>query len=253
MRIRVMSDLHNEFGHRKIEKCDYDILVAAGDIDVGSMGAKYLMNLNKPVIYVPGNHEYYHHDIIEVDQDISKMCAGSNVRFLQNKKSIIGNVRFLGTTLWTDFEYYKLVDYYKNHARKAMNDYTLIKYDGVRFTPNDNVALHRKAVKFLEINLKKYFDGVTIVVTHHAPLKECTGKYFKNSPLNPVFCSDLSQLINKYNPDVWIYGHLHSEFADFYYGNTRLISNPMGYPGENSPFLSDYTFVPVAQSGSAAP
>lgn len=241
-----MSDLHNEFGLKEIVKTDAEIIVIPGDVDIKEKGVKWIKDVfnDKDVIYLTGNHEYYHGDIDIVDASIRDLTKNTKIRFLQNKKVVINDIRFLGTTLWTDFKYYApVVEYYKSYCSRSINDYSVISYRNKRFTPDDSIALHEKSMEFLEDSLSKFHDGPTVVVTHHAPLKECVGPFYKDSALNPGFLSDLSELIEKYKPEVWIHGHLHGNFVDFKYDETRIIANPRGYPGtmEYSGFVPDFT------------
>jgi predicted phosphodiesterase len=241
-----MSDLHNEFGHKPVVRTDADVVVLAGDIDVKASAIPWIIDAykNTPVIYVAGNHEYYHSDIPFIDETLDISCRKNNIRFLQNKMSIINGVRFLGTTLWTDFHYYgpELRGYYMKYASRNMNDFSIIKYNAERFTPEISFEVHVKAREFLTEHLKKMFDGKTVVVTHHAPFYGAVSKDFKNSPLNPAFVTDATDIMVDFEPDLWIYGHTHGNFVDDYIGNTRVISNPRGYPQENgSPFIPDFT------------
>jgi len=246
MKLQIMSDLHNEFGHKKVVRTDADVIILAGDINLKANAVPWILDVYKdtPVVYITGNHEYYHSDIIFVDDLLEKSCRNTKIRFLQNKSRIINGVRFLGTTMWTDFHYYghELRDYYMNYASRGMNDFSLIKYDGKRFTPEKSFELYVEARNFLKKYLSKMFDGKTIVVTHHAPYSGALHPDFKNSPLNPAFIADMTDLIFDHKPDVWVYGHTHGSFKDEYIGDTRIICNPRGYPSEaNSPFLADFT------------
>lgn len=245
-KIQIMSDLHNEFGLKSLVKTDAEIVILAGDIGVGKKTAKWIIeNFPKQkVIYITGNHEYYHGFIDVIEQDIRKITKGTDVKYLQNNKIILKGIRFLGTTLWTDFKIYgdNLFGYYKNYCYRSISDFSVIKQGHERFTPDAAIELHEISRKFLEKNLSKMYNGKTVVVTHHAPLRECIGPEFKDSPLNPAFVVDMSDLVEKYKPDIWIYGHTHGHFRDFKYDKTRFICNPRGYPGsEYSEFIPDFT------------
>ena len=66
MRIWILSDLHIEQSKWDfpVPAPDYDVLIAAGDIHTPlSEGVRWLAERadGRPVIYVPGNHEYYAH------------------------------------------------------------------------------------------------------------------------------------------------------------------------------------------------
>ena len=59
---------------------------------------------SKQIIYVLGNHEFYRPKDSEVDRGVSRrLRLASNIHVLENDAIEIGDVIFLGTTLWTDF------------------------------------------------------------------------------------------------------------------------------------------------------
>ena len=246
MRLQIMSDLHNEFEVKPIVRTGADIIVLAGDIAAKASAIPWILDVyeDSPVVYIAGNHEYYHSDILEIDDQLKKACSKTNIRFLQNKMRIINGIRFLGTTLWTDFHYngHEMRDYYMNYAKRSMSDFSNIKYDNKRFTPEKSFELHVDARNFLREHLIKMFDGKTVVITHHGPFPGAVSKNYTNSPLNPAFVVDMTDLMLDYEPDLWIYGHTHDQFMDTIIGKTRVVSNPRGYPHErdSSPFLPDF-------------
>jgi 3',5'-cyclic AMP phosphodiesterase CpdA len=66
MRLWILSDLHIEQSSWDVPDTEpeYDVLIAAGDIhDPLSDGVRWLAERagGHPVIYVPGNHEWYAH------------------------------------------------------------------------------------------------------------------------------------------------------------------------------------------------
>ena len=68
MRLHILSDLHLEFGQVDIPPTEADVVVMAGDIHLGPNGCRWARKQfpDQPVIYVPGNHEYYHHSLPEL-------------------------------------------------------------------------------------------------------------------------------------------------------------------------------------------
>src|ERR1035437_9712065 len=107
MKIRQLSDIHLETGPFTYEDQGEDVVVLAGDIDVGTAGIEWAKTIPKPVIYVSGNHEHWGQDIYENLVAMRLAAKGSNVHFLENDEvnlTINGEtVRFLGCTLWTDY------------------------------------------------------------------------------------------------------------------------------------------------------
>ena len=247
VKIQIMSDLHNEFGFKPIVRTDADVIILAGDIDTKASAVPWIIDVYKdtPVVYIAGNHEYYYSDVLEIDDHLEKSCSKTNIRFLQNKMKVINGTRFLGTTLWTDFHLngHEMRDYYMKYAKRNMTDFSVIKNGNKKFTPEDSFELHVDARNFLRDHLAKMFDGKTVVVTHHGPFPQAISRDFANSPLNPAFVVDISELMYDYQPDLWIYGHTHGQSMDTFIGKTRVISNPRGYPQESdsSPFLPDFT------------
>jgi hypothetical protein len=107
-KIRVLSDLHLEFQDWVPPKSDADIVVLAGDIHVGVHGIEWARRRFPltPVVYVPGNHEYYGGSLQAVREELYARGKCLGVDVLDGRKSVIGGVRFLGATLWTDFALY---------------------------------------------------------------------------------------------------------------------------------------------------
>ena len=87
MKLHILSDLHTEFAEFDPPETDADIVVLAGDVGVGTAGIEWAGRQfkDKPVIYVPGNHEYYHHDIGITDA--LKSAAPANVHVLDRDVS----------------------------------------------------------------------------------------------------------------------------------------------------------------------
>lgn len=61
MNALVISDLHLEFSTIDLDISDADIVVLAGDIHLGARALPWIQQqcADIPVIYVPGNHEFY--------------------------------------------------------------------------------------------------------------------------------------------------------------------------------------------------
>jgi len=209
--------------------------VLAGDIGVGTAGVDWAATEfpDVPVIYVPGNHEYYDHDIGITDQ--LKSGAPANVHVLERDALEIDGVRFLGTTLWTDFRFYGegRARSSRQQARDHIQDFKSIRNGEQPFTPEDSVLLHDKSRSWLVKELRRQFDGPTVVVTHHLPASPSVASPYRNHPLNPVFVSRLEDIIEQHTPGLWIHGHTHVACDYDIYG-TRVVCNPRGYPAESA-------------------
>lgn len=249
MKIQIASDLHLEFLSRtratefSLNDVEADVLVLAGDISSVPDGLMWASSTEVApnVIYVPGNHEYYGAHLHKAALSMRGTAESiSGFHLLDNDSVVIGGTRFLGTTLWTDFELNGTDAIRRSLAAASnyLNDFRCIRFGSTGwFIPQDSVVLHRAAVEWLTGKLSQPFDGSTVVVTHHCPHPMSVAERFRGDLLSPAFCSDLSALIEAYRPDVWIHGHTHDEF-DYVVpwsdgtGGTRIVCNPCGYPGE---------------------
>ena len=92
MKLQVVSDLHLEFSDWKLPDVDSDIIVCAGDISTGDSGVVWAIReserLNKPVIYVMGNHEFYHSEYNNLLEEVKELADGTNVTVLDNDEFV---------------------------------------------------------------------------------------------------------------------------------------------------------------------
>lgn len=234
MKLHILSDLHTEFADFTPPHTDADVVVLAGDIGVGEGGIEWAARhfADVPVIYVPGNHEFYHHDICLANQ--LKRKSRGHIHVLDNDSMVIDGVRFLGSTLWTDFNYDGDVkaQLARLDATRIISDFATIRNGVRKFSPADSIALHGEARSWLVEKLSSKFDGPTVVVTHHLPAARSVAARFANDPLNAAFASRLEHIIEQYQPTLWVHGHTHAA-SDYRLYGTRVICNPRGYPGEN--------------------
>jgi predicted phosphodiesterase len=103
VKIHVLSDLHTEFVDFQFPDASADLVVLAGDIGVRKSGFQFAKKLPLPSVYVAGNHEYYGAALPRLTEKLQAEASGTNVAFLENEERVIGGVRFLGCTLWSDF------------------------------------------------------------------------------------------------------------------------------------------------------
>ena len=242
MKIQYFSDLHVEFSNIDIPETDADIIIAAGDIGVGLMGLKFLQKLNKPVFYVPGNHEFYDQDYNKLWEALEKESAGSNVIVLGNSIRQIfhkvngrGNeLHIIGSTLWTDFELCEKESYmdYANYARNMMSDYHYIRNGDHLITPEETRSFCNYTQGYIAAALGEYSQVKKLVVTHHLPsalsIDERYWRDVRTVRLNAAFASNLDYL---FRPElVWIHGHTHSS-CNYSKNGTKVLANPRGYSG----------------------
>jgi len=241
MKLHILNDLHIEFAEFEPPVVDADVIVLAGDIGVGVDGLRWAESYfpDKPVIYVPGNHEFYHHDLNLIDE--LKASASDNIYVLSDNAVDIDGVRFLGSVLWTDFALFGEVDKYFSvqRARQEMNDFSIIQNNGKRFTPDDSIKLHEASRSWLAQMLAEPFAGKTVVVTHHAPSSRSVAQRFTQDLLTPAFASNLEELMGSDRVALWIHGHMHDPF-DYEIFGTRVICNPRGY----IPYAPTWEFKP---------
>jgi Icc-related predicted phosphoesterase len=244
MRLWILSDLHTEFGFAPrlpMTAPAFDVAVVAGDVANSCVRsiewfAHEPLLLDQPIIFVPGNHEY-DHELLQDDLTMARQAAAQHdrIHLLSRDTVVIGGVRFLGCTLWTDYRLDGTPKPSMIEAGRTMNDHRLIRYreaDGhvARFMPWHAASEHRRDLAYLDRTLSDPFDGPTVVVTHHLPSAKSIATRFVGSSLNPAFASDLEWLMEKHRPALWVHGHTH-DACDYPIGPTRVVCNPQGYPG----------------------
>ncbi len=237
MRLHVLSDLHLERAPFTASAPDADVVILAGDIARGTDGVKWARewSAGRPVIYIAGNHEFYGHSLPGLTQDLRDAAAGSSVHVLEDDEVLIGGVRFLACTLWSDFDF----DGPEGRARsmalseRIVNDYREIEFgpQGRRLAPEDTRTIHLASRSWLADRLARSHDGPTVVVTHHAPLIQERPRAQLLRALAGAFASDVTELMGAERVALWIYGHTHRA-ADLELDGTHVISNPRGYPDE---------------------
>jgi len=255
MIIRPVSDLHVEFWPQKnvcpvlasvIPEMPCDgatVLVIAGDIGLAHKEWTWRTILNrlarrfKAVVYVEGNHFYYHNDYFgRLNQLESMQQLPGNVYFLENDSIEIDGVLFIGATLWTDFNAEDFESMFL--ARGKMSDFHIISTSmGNLLHPHDTVLIHQQSRKFIFDILRRMRGKRTVVVTHHGISPQSIHERYHGELLNGAYMSDFSSDIIKHGPDLWIHGHMHDSFA-YQLGTTRVVVNPFGYWGvaENADF-----------------
>jgi predicted phosphodiesterase len=234
MKLNILSDLHLGISELDRPLNDADVVVLAGDVGPPRQAALWAMRFDRPVVYVLGNHEFYGGSIAGTAAELKRLCAGTQVHVLDNEELVIGGVRFLGTTLWSDFMLFgpgPVRAAAMEHAQRAMRDFSRIRIDATDsalFTPQDAAALFERHAGWLQRELDLPHDGPTVVVSHHAPSRQSIHPRFADSPLNACFVSDAEHLVRPDRVQLWIHGHTHDSF-DYQLGDTRVVCNPRGY------------------------
>jgi len=243
MKIALYSDLHLECLSEPWQPpfVDVDVVILAGDIASHTHGLKWATSAfahwpGQPAIfYIAGNHEYYDAHLGLLAELRKPDWEQAGVRLLEKDSAVLPGLRILGCTLWSSFDLYGAshIDMSMNEAKRAINDYWIIKASGGQLLkPLDTRRLHRLSTQWLAKELRKPFDGKTLVVTHFAPHRCCVAPQHENSALSPYFVSDLSYLMATYSIDVWCHGHTHTNNDFIAENGCRVVSNQRGYPGE---------------------
>jgi Icc-related predicted phosphoesterase len=232
MKIRVLSDLHLEFGALELSDINYDIAILAGDIHIKDKAIEWIQSTipNKPVLYVLGNHEFYGEAYPKLITELKDNTKNSNIHILENDLVTIDGVNFLGATLWTDFKAFGDPRIAGPYCQQIMSDFKTIRlspnYSKLR--PIDLANIHSQSLKWLENKLKEHKGEKNIVITHHGPSKKSVLERYMDDLSTAAFVSNLDSFILEHNPDYWIHGHLHNS-VDYTIGSCRVICNPRGY------------------------
>lgn len=274
MKIAYYSDLHIDMAGttkitlpvKQLVADDVDVIVLAGDLSnraydtanfiedtLIQLKAEGVAGVTMPVIFVPGNHEFYKTPIDlseEIFLDLSRKYA--NFHFLSSDKSPVmisdGDnppVAFIGDILWTDFLLNRTQRSSMERAQYGMSDYSAIYvdfYGGDKWTPYHSRDHHRDAMMNLQDSISKIRDKSSItrivVVSHHAPTEQSIHEQYKQSAwsdLNPAYASgildeDSISYSKQFGSEViaWIHGHVHNS-VDVVADGVRVVSNPRGY------------------------
>jgi DNA repair exonuclease SbcCD nuclease subunit len=269
MKIAVCSDLHLEFEDVDLKNTEgAEVLILSGDImvaedlhnhpemDYGMYSSVNLADLGRRqttalrfrdflkrcsfqfphVVYIAGNHEFYHGRWKESLTHLREECAKlPNVYFLERDVKVINEVSFIGATLWTDCN---KGDPLTMHAlTDMMNDFRVIRNDEHGYTklrPAHIMYRHQQTLAYLKAVLPDMKDKKVVFVGHHGPSSMSTHpRYVNETLMNGGYRSELSEMILD-NPQIvlWTHGHMHDPF-DYMIGTTRVVCNPRGYAGHD--------------------
>jgi Icc-related predicted phosphoesterase len=246
MRFQIFSDLHVDVRlPRPITMVpDIDAVVVAGDTCEGAeRGFAWLRRfvpMQAPIVMVMGNHEFYRRCLPHELAQARSVAPLYGVHLLENDVVTLNGVRFVGATMWTDYQLFGVdkLPLAMGAAAIGLNDHKRIKWSKEpwrRFRPQEAVLLHRQSRAFIDATLALPFTGATVVLSHHAPHPGSLHPRYANDYLSGAYVSDLTTIIEERRPDLWIHGHVHSSF-DYRVGDTRVLCNPHGYGNENPRF-----------------
>lgn len=240
MRLQIASDLHLEFPENrffmKLNPLEVagEILLLAGDIvPIRSMDKhqdffNFLSDHYKRTYWVPGNHEYYDFDMANRSGTFQESIR-SNVTLLNNCTVELEKIRLHFTSLWSNIS--------KSHAwgiERSLMDFHSIKFEGQRLSVEQYNMMHAESLVFLKTALHRdrdsdREDNKNVIITHHVPTFQNYPPKYIGSPLNEAFATNLDYFIESCGADYWVYGHHHAATDDFLIGNTKLVTNQLGY------------------------
>jgi len=234
MKLNILSDLHLVQGAMPLPDSDADLVILAGDIARPQQAIAWAAQLGKPTLYVPGNHEFYGASLPATIRALKAASAATCVQVLDDEEVVIDGVRFLGSTLWTDFRILgdgpARTDA-QQRAQGFMRDFSRIFVDEAMqqpLTPQHTARLFDTHSAWLDARLAVEHDGPTVVVTHHAPSPSSIHPRFAGSPINAAFVSNAEALMGADRVQLWVHGHTHDSF-DYRIKGTRVVCNPRGY------------------------
>jgi predicted phosphohydrolase len=258
--IRIYSDMHLDCDIKKHFKFDMlwmpeelstdkdTILILPGDIwHADKMflyeNESWLKALSKKfqyILVVLGNHDLwggnFSHEYKNVNNKITEQNL-ENVFLLQNTTIEIGDYKFIGATLWTDFLQGDKFCLYE--ARNLMKDYKKIRHGNnyAKLTPQIIYAEHMKSKDFIFKNAIRDFPEQKIwVISHHSPSYQSIADEYKIPSLkleSALYYSDLDEVIGNSEIDYWVHGHTHKK-VEYWINKTKVLSNPRGYPSEDT-------------------
>lgn len=251
MKLWLLSDLHVDVNRRypfilPHPLPEHDAVVIAGDLCEGIVNGVHWIAENglnaKPVIYVPGNHEFYQRDIEqEIADGIAESLKHWGIHILDDSGLVITGpagerVRFDGATLWTDYNYFgtkTTVTKAMLAAASGMNDHRLIRMGERIFQPENARRLFDESSGWLQTITQLAAEwkangtiDAHVIVTHHGISKKSVADRYKGNLLTAAFVSKLDQLVSK--ADMWVHGHVHNQ-TRYRIGRCEVVVNPRGY------------------------
>jgi predicted phosphodiesterase len=206
----------------------------------GSCWMELLALRFKYVVIVLGNHDYWDANVLYEPKKIAdgiQTLGLRNVFLLERSEVVLDQVKFVGGTLWTDYNRHDPLVIY--HAPMIMEpDHRYIKCGPIyaRVRAEQLYEIHQNTKTFIFGHAKRDDpEQKVVVVTHMAPSIRSISKVYERSNANHYYYSDMEKriLADGQDIDLWVHGHTHTH-NDYVIGNVRVISNARGYRGYES-------------------
>ncbi len=250
-KIGIVSDLHTEFwddealelAGNDIRRATEgsDIILLAGDIGSAGHGIAVANAIfpDKPVCIVAGNHEFYGLTYDDAIEEMTQTAAKfPNVNFLNRSVFYHDNLRIIGATLWTDFDLFgtqphsMILNSTRNYKKIGFTtpypDFYSIYNDTDCISAAEMLAWHQRDKEWIMQEIDKPFDGLTVMMTHHAPVSFTIHPRFEGNSMNPCFSNRFENLLLQKNLSTVVWGHTHFN-VDRTINDVRFISNQVGY------------------------
>ncbi len=234
MRIQYCSDLHLEFEqNNSFLRSNQlplagDILILAGDITplhdelLTDTFFRFVSDNYEKVFWVPGNHEFYHRDMIEFNSSFH-IELNDKISIVNNVELEYEGIQFIFSTMWS-----KIGKDNEKIIEQCVSDFNCISIKGRNLRAKDVNLYYDGSIRFIQQSLQNRKNR-TVVVTHHAPSLLCNSTGHNSSPINEAFCVDLTNFIEQSGVNFWIYGHTHFNQKPLFIGKTLMLTNQLGY------------------------
>lgn len=264
--LQYISDIHLEFFKHDEE---FEIIPHSPNLalcgDIGYPGMKNYSDfidkcsqLFKNVFVIFGNHEYYNKSgsVIIETMEIRKRYTRffpKNVYFLDNTMiylDIITNtvykykpndlsddriVKIIGSTLWTDVDYYTSL---------RMNDVNLIyNYPTIKLTGADVRKMYCNSIDWIIEEIQSEKNVKCVLLTHHGTHPDCLRSDSPRNLLKTGYVNMIPELYNNTNLLACISGHTHNSIKSYInvgFHKIHLLSNQVCYKHERKFIISNF-------------
>lgn len=226
-----------------VPKNNSNTLLISGDLshynNLSLQAFEILKSFYKDIVFIHGNHDLYLPELFNkvVDEQygnnsfnrLNELITLSkkipNVHYLNGDIINIDGIKILGSCFWYDYsygeKYFQKPKFYFDRLWESWSDNRFSRNKGERF---DCLTYFESQLE----KLKVINEEVDVVMSHMLPLNELVENKFAFDETTAFFVFDGREIIRKFKPKVWVFGHTHSPF-DNIIGNTRFINNALGY------------------------